>query len=413
MQDIDDNVTTPAQCGPAARLDKGNVSGAESLHVARAADAREEWGRRLDRTREIRGADAVEPRLRGLAALLLGCARGDAGDAMALRRWEDGRLRQLLARMLDDADRADAALDLLVKDLSGGAGAFRGNSEAAAQDWLFARMRLAARETGGLRQPRPPERPDPVLPAPQPAPPHRPSVPDREPAPPPMGLANPRLRPPTAPVRSARPRAGAAPPRRRRGGGWLGVLLLLATAAAVGMAASLAAVRWLAPEPPELVAEIPPPPVADVAPAAPPPAPEPQAVPEQVGPPIAGLEPPAAAEPAQPAPPPPPAVPAAGPRVVLHHGTDPDSTALAAQLAAQLTAVGYAGVEVRAVTFDVATASIRYFYGDDRGAAERLIRAVGPVLAWNGRAAPSTPIGFTDFRPLPRPGTIEIWLPRR
>ena len=86
---------------------------------------------------------------------------------------------------------------------------------------------------------------------------------------------------------------------------------------------------------------------------------------------------------------------------------------MAEQLASQLLSAGIGQVEVRAVKFDVATASVRYFFDQDRAGAERLTAAIGPFLSWHGRAAPSTPIGFTDFRPLPRQGTIEIWLPRR
>ena len=74
---------------------------------------------------------------------------------------------------------------------------------------------------------------------------------------------------------------------------------------------------------------------------------------------------------------------------------------------------GLRAVEVRAVPFDIGTASVRFFFDQDRSQAERLTAAIGPFLSWHGRARPSTPIGFTDYRPLPRQGTLEIWLPRR
>jgi hypothetical protein len=366
--------------------------------------------------------DAVEPRLRGLAALLERCAERAPGAARDLRQWDGGRLEQMLERILDDPERVRRALDRLLADLSGGQGAFRGHGEAAAQDWLFARMRRAVRETGGL----PPLRAFPSPPvAPRPAP-----VPWREPepvtAPPaheleiPTGIANPRLRPPSAPVRAHRAISSAPPARRARAfARWLGIILLLAAAAASGLAASLLALRWQAPHPAIPVAVVPQLVLAPE-PAAPPPTAAASDASQQVGPPIAARDLPVVAAPvvrAAPAPPPAPLPPAAtttmAPRVVIHYGAGGESVEVAAQLAEQLRASGYGRVEIWPVTFDVATASIRYFYRDDRPGAERLVRAIAPFLSWHGRAPPSTPIGFTDFRPLPRPGTLEIWLPRR
>jgi hypothetical protein len=100
-------------------------------------------------------------------------------------------------------------------------------------------------------------------------------------------------------------------------------------------------------------------------------------------------------------------------RIVVHHGGQPESRAVAEQLASQLVSADLGEVEVRAVPFDVATASVRYFFDEDRADAQRLTAAIGPFLSWHGRAAPNTAIGFTDYRPLPRQGTIEVWLPRR
>ena len=358
----------------------------------------------------MREVAAVEPRMRGLAALLVGCARGEPDAGPALLRWDGGRLRHLVARMLDDPDRVDAVLERLLADLTGGAGAFRGDSDTAAQDWLFARMRHAVRASGGMPAFR-------VTPEPAPAPAER----ELDDAPaeawaPAEAAGYARLRP-----ASGSGRAGTGPQRTKaRLGRGLVILFLLAAAAAAGLAASLVGLRWresgerpfaarpvdarteadiAAPPPAEPVA----PPVAAPAPATP-----------DLGPPIAAREPPVTAAPRVPAPPPPAeeAVPDQ-PRLVIHHGTDEESAALARQLAGQLRAAGYGVVEIRAVPFNVATASVRYFFTEDRAEAERLIRGIGPFLAWNGRAAPSTPIGFTDFRPLPRPGTLEIWLPRR
>ena len=256
-------------------------------------------------------------------------------------------------------------------------------------------------------------------------------------------LASARLRRPNAAVQSPTITAVPAPGDDAGGGrGWLGTLLLLILALLVGGGLAVLAVLWLWPEravevveqPPVVVEQ--PPAVVAVTPSPPIPAePAPTIVPEatirdRVGPPIEAPEPPVTAAPQErPAPaatsapaPAPAATPTpapaetaavSSPRIVVHHGDDQESSAVAEQLASQLLSAGIGQVEVRAVKFDVATASVRYFFDQDRAGAERLTAAIGPFLSWHGRAAPSTPIGFTDFRPLPRQGTIEIWLPRR
>ena len=70
-------------------------------------------------------------------------------------------------------------------------------------------------------------------------------------------------------------------------------------------------------------------------------------------------------------------------------------------------------VELRPVAFEVGTASVRYFRVEDRVAAEKLVNALGPFLQFQGRPAPTAPVDFTDFRPQPSPGLLEIWLPQR
>ena len=101
-------------------------------------------------------------------------------------------------------------------------------------------------------------------------------------------------------------------------------------------------------------------------------------------------------------------------RVIVHYSAaDRDSSEVAGRLAEQLQRAGLGMSEARPVPFRIGATSVRYFRAEDRGRADRLVAAVQPFLSWNGRAAPSTPIDFTDFRPLPRPGTLEIWLPGR
>jgi hypothetical protein len=404
----------------------------------------------LGRAEQVREVDAVAPRQWSLAAILQGCARSDAAAAQALRGWENGRVVQILARTLGDPAQAQAALDRLLADLASESGSFAGRGEAAAQDWLFARLRLAARKSGADGRPAPklyavpshPSAPETAPPDPTPAgvtPSFTPAAGqwrtgpaagvDDDGAP---DLAGARLRRPTAAAQAPKIIAVPAPGDGAGGAmGWLRALLLLALALLVGGGLAMLAVLWLSPDrpaevvapPPAVVAVTPPPPSPAAPPASVLPAPAtapPGTDPAEVGRPIEAREPPVVAAPMErpaqaPAPAPSPAEPAAAPspRVVVHHGNDRESRAVAEQLGSQLLSADFGAVEVRAVTFAITTASVRYFFDQDRAGAERLATAIGPFLSWHGRAAPGTAIGFTDFRPLPRQGTIEIWLPRR
>ncbi len=110
-------------------------------------------------------------------------------------------------------------------------------------------------------------------------------------------------------------------------------------------------------------------------------------------------------------PPGPPAVAPTLARVVIHY-TAGDSNALsrARELGRHLRAGDLATVELRQVPMRVSTDNVRYFFDADEDKA----RAVHSVVArWQKQpGAPATvPISdFSHFRPLPRLGTIEIWL---
>ncbi|MFZ1431355.1 MAG: hypothetical protein WAS21_31920 [Geminicoccaceae bacterium] len=226
----------------------------------------------------------------------------------------------------------------------------------------------------------------------------------------------PRLRRPNAPAHSATVNTFAvmeppAPPRWRR----VAVLLLLWLG--VGAAGFTALVLFMPGRPampPPLEAVVPPAPAPAPAPPSQPilPAPDARAL---LGPPIAAREPAALALPQQLAVEDEPlAAPMVGPRVVIHYSMGNASGAnLAQSLAATLGGNRFGEPEIRAVPQTVATASVRYFHVGDRDAAVRLVASVRPLLAGAGRAAPVTPIDFTDFTPLPRPGTLEIWVPSR
>jgi hypothetical protein len=107
---------------------------------------------------------------------------------------------------------------------------------------------------------------------------------------------------------------------------------------------------------------------------------------------------------ALPEPEPAPAQPVlAAPRIVIHHLARPEAARhQAAALAADLP-----GAELRAVRASPTAPGVRYFFAADRAAAQALARAIAPPVG--GRV---TVADFSHYRPLPRQGTLEIWLPR-
>ena len=98
-----------------------------------------------------------------------------------------------------------------------------------------------------------------------------------------------------------------------------------------------------------------------------------------------------------------PAAPTAvGPRVVVHVAGEADPR-LDQVLAALAQRPGR--VDVRHVSETPNRPGIRYYYAEDEAAARQIAAALAtPRLTWAVRS-------FTSFRPLPSPGTIEVWLP--
>jgi len=95
---------------------------------------------------------------------------------------------------------------------------------------------------------------------------------------------------------------------------------------------------------------------------------------------------------------------AADTRVVLHF--PPSAAATARRTAAMLRAAGVGEITRAPARFNVSRTNVRYYrpeYGD-------VARGVGQVLDRNLAGAPVATRDFTDFRPLPAPGTIEVWL---
>jgi hypothetical protein len=100
-------------------------------------------------------------------------------------------------------------------------------------------------------------------------------------------------------------------------------------------------------------------------------------------------------------------------RLFVHHTAgDPGATARARALAERLRDRGAAVVIVRPVPFAVRGLSVRYFHDADRAAATAAVADAAAVAGDPAdQGAALRPADFTSFRPAPRPGTIEIWLP--
>lgn len=349
---------------------------------------------------------------RTLDDLLERCADGDGSDVDALLRWQNGRIGITLERMLGDPELVQQALQNLLADLADFPAVRRAGVETA-EDWLFGRLRWHARSLEPQAHPAASRQALP--PAAQPAQEVLAgSVPVAEPMPfvdlePPA--VYPRLRRPNARAHSttAYKIALAEAPRPSR---WRRVAVFLLLWLAAGTA-GFAALTLLVPGRPAA-----PPPVAVVVPPVLEPPPQPAApAPDArtlLGPPIAAREPAPMALPQQLATEDEPLAAPAAPRVVIHYSAGNASGAtLARDIAAALGGDSFGEPEIRAVPQTVVTASVRYFHGADRDAAARLVASVRALLAGAGRAAPVTPIDFTDFTPSPRPGTLEIWIPSR
>ncbi|MFO1046792.1 MAG: hypothetical protein U1E52_02675 [Geminicoccaceae bacterium] len=355
-----------------------------------------------------------------LLAALEQCEAGDWNGIRQLRDWNGGRLKVTLDRLLGDPELADRALESALDDIWRHAGAHRA-ADLDPEDWLFGRLRQVAQgyrsqaaNTAHLR------------PVPQTPPPNAPAVTEWvEPAPEvdlaPTSPVNARLRRPSAPVQSravaVRAPIGAAPGR------WKRLAALWLVAGTIGFGIAFGALRWLTTSPAPMPSTELSPSMArpdmipsDVVEPAAPPRPSQR---DLLGPPLAAPEPPTTLAPGELSRPsaesnaPTSRATPAPVSITIHHGTDAESREVAQRLADQLRRAGYAAVELRPETLEIGAASIRFFHTADKLAAQQLVNALGPFLVWQGRGAPTTPIDFTDFRPQPSVGSIEVWLPRR
>lgn len=90
-------------------------------------------------------------------------------------------------------------------------------------------------------------------------------------------------------------------------------------------------------------------------------------------------------------------------RVVIHY-PERGGYERSEELVRLLRALGTAEVQTRPVRYPVKRQSIRHFHAADRDVAGM----IGDLVGGGGRATVSD---FTHFRPSPRGGTVEIWLP--
>ena len=103
--------------------------------------------------------------------------------------------------------------------------------------------------------------------------------------------------------------------------------------------------------------------------------------------------------------------PASGLRIILHQRAGKGRQTIDA-LAAFLAQDGTPAAGYREVPGETTTSRVRYFWPDDRAAAERLKGRLETFLAGRERGGLKPPIvqDFTRFTPRPSRGTLEIWL---
>lgn len=91
--------------------------------------------------------------------------------------------------------------------------------------------------------------------------------------------------------------------------------------------------------------------------------------------------------------------------VVVHHGSGSADRARA--VLDRLRTAGFNDIEAREVPFSITSTNVRYFFEPDRTEASRVMTAVAEV---GGNGPAGTPRDFTAYSPLPRHGTVEVWL---
>jgi hypothetical protein len=100
-------------------------------------------------------------------------------------------------------------------------------------------------------------------------------------------------------------------------------------------------------------------------------------------------------------------------RVYFHYSTlEEGGEETARQYAHYVLDNGFLSIEIRPVNVAIKTASVRYFYEDDRAESVKLGQALQQLTISRGLPQVSyTVVDFLRFTPKPRKGTIEVWIP--
>lgn len=89
-------------------------------------------------------------------------------------------------------------------------------------------------------------------------------------------------------------------------------------------------------------------------------------------------------------------------RIIIHYNaSNAVAETEATRIAADLTAAGAAQVQVATVSFGVSATHVRQYYSEDVRLAAIIAQTAGPDVEVRD---------FTDYRPRPTPGLIELWL---
>ncbi len=97
--------------------------------------------------------------------------------------------------------------------------------------------------------------------------------------------------------------------------------------------------------------------------------------------------------------------------VFMHHVEMDDAYAQRMRgLAETLKAETFEVVDVSAVDFNINKTAVRYFFAEDADKATALLERIRVLNQDLDVRLIDTPQDFSHFRPLPKPGTIEVWL---
>lgn len=102
-------------------------------------------------------------------------------------------------------------------------------------------------------------------------------------------------------------------------------------------------------------------------------------------------------------------------RVFVHFSTlDAGGAEAARRLSRHLRDRGFGVADIRAVPFTIAMPRVRYFFADDRESARGLSRAFAEFRRDTGTLRQPVRLeDYAHYRPQPREGNVEVWLPSR